>query len=736
MECISLDVKNNWALKLGNLRRLKKALDKYLEEELKISNSKFDRIDLPNLARKAQPEEIIKLFESIFYAIVNCPQKGVFIKRIMELEEPVQVQLMFFIQKIIGEDEDNPIQDSELFKKELDMLKNEKRKLTKQVTELEQELASTVEEKNRVNANFQQIKAENERLYADIDKKSVKEERHSTAIIFELRTRLNEKDESINELQKSIDKIKKQYEIEIAQLKDDLDISTAKVYQNMNADKTLQQYKKRLESLAGVKQKAADLQKQNENLIETINSQHLEIDSLSKFKKQAALLKEQMAKEKNRADTLSFNLENKEKMIKKYEKEVSDSRQKIQLLQSKIEENNLERQDSSHASEDSFVMQLERIEVVGSPRNASSKVRGSCISTAQEQLETILKDLNYQKTLVNSKKIEAKSLRESLQMSLEEMHGRCYDYESKIKQLESNNIILSDQIQIMSENVAEKEHDKIVQEQTMYELEEVKATKVTLLNDIKTLYADKDIINKKLIDGREEFFLLQKQLGGKEMRIRELELEMTLFKEKILAFEEKEKVYNQELTSMRRNSSTVTNSTQEYMTLERELIAIKNENNELQLRLNDKNNQIAEIMSEKVQVGKQFERQIEEINEKYREELDIKTREVMAQSEEAMNALFNQREQLAAKLQFERRNTMIGWQRAMSIRDPNMFVSEEIFKLRELLLEKEKEIARVAKNNKELKVCWKDSANLLKAVWRQLGDETKKIEEALKKRNY
>ena len=38
MECISLDVKNNWALKLGNLRRLKKALDKYLEEELKISN--------------------------------------------------------------------------------------------------------------------------------------------------------------------------------------------------------------------------------------------------------------------------------------------------------------------------------------------------------------------------------------------------------------------------------------------------------------------------------------------------------------------------------------------------------------------------------------------------------------------------------------------------------------------------------------------------------------------------
>ena len=145
------------------------------------------------------------------------------------------------------------------------------------------------------------------------------------------------------------------------------------------------------------------------------------------------------------------------------------------------------------------------------------------------------------------------------------------------------------------------------------------------------------------------------------MRTRELELETALFKERILAFEENEKVYNQELTSLRRNSSIGTNSTPEIMVLERELIAIRNENTELQMRLNDKNNQIAEISSSKKQLVKQFERQIQENNEKYKEEIDIKMREVMAQSEEAMNSLFNQREQLAAKLQFERRNTMIGW---------------------------------------------------------------------------
>ena len=45
----------------------------------------------------------------------------------------------------------------------------------------------------------------------------------------------------------------------------------------------------------------------------------------------------------------------------------------------------------------------------------------------------------------------------------------------------------------------------------MYELEEVKATKVALLNDNKNLYGEKDIINKKLVDGREEFFVLEER---------------------------------------------------------------------------------------------------------------------------------------------------------------------------------------------------------------------------------
>lgn len=749
MECISVDVKNNWALKLGNLRRLKKALDKYIEEELKISNSRFDRIDLPSLARKSQPEDIIKLIENILYAILNCPSKHLYIKRIMELEESMQVQLMFFIQKLMRDDEENPIQDNDLLAKEHEMLKSEKKKLSSQLHQLEQELTSEKEEKERLSVNLQQLKDENEKLYHDISRKSIQEERISSVFVTELKVRLNEKDQVISEMQHKTDQIKKKYENEIAQLKDDLDIATAKIYQNMNADKTLQQYKKRLEALAGIKQKADDLQKQNENLMETVNSQLAQIDNLSAYKKQVVLVKEQLTKEKNRADTYSFNCDNKDKIIKKFEKEILEYKQKISILESKNQELLLDLQESSQNSDESVSIkpenkivqpEIKKVTLNIQPLSPQIKLpdmfsRKSCLPTSHEQIEIALRELNHQKSITEVKKQEIKQYKERILMCQAELESRTYSLQGIINQLEQNNIILSDQIQVINDNLAERESDKVVHEQTMYELEEVKASKVSLLNEIKTLYADKDTIHKKYIETKEEFFSFQDQLNSKNMTIKELELDLKVYKEKILSFEEKEKVYNMEIASLRRNSVN-NNESQALMELERQMIALKSENSELTQRFNDYKERSKELLKNKEEAVEKLQGEIKENKEKFDEELEAKTKEIMAESEEAMNELFKQREQLAAKLQFERRNTMIGWQRAMSIKDPNMLVSEEIFKLREALVEKEKEIARLGKNNKELKTCWKDSAKLLKAVWKQLGDETKKIEDAVKKRNH
>ena len=738
MECITLDVKNNWALKLGNLRRLKKALDKYLEEELKFSNSKFDRIDLPRLARKAEPEDMVRLIESVLYAILNCPSKTVYIKRIMELNETMQVQLMFFIQKLMGDSEDAPMQDNEMVKKEYETMKAEKRKLSKQVGELEQELSSANDANLRLSTTVEQLKDENERLYEDISRKSVQEERISTAFVNELKVRLNEKEDSMAEMRKAVDKVKKQYENEIAQLKDDLDIANAKIYQNINADKTLQQYKKKLESLAGLKQNSDDLQRQNENLMQTVKSQLEQIDQMPGLKKQIAGLKELVLKEKSRADTLSFNLDTKEKMMKKYEKEIIEGKQKISILESKNQELLQELQESSQNSEDSFTIPADRKGGnLASQLNFSEAFspRKSCLPTSHEQIAKAMVELESQKSITENKKLEIKQYKESLKMCLEEMSSRLYSYQGVIKQLEENNCILSDQIQVINDSLAEKENDKVVHEQTMYELEEVKASKSALLNDFKALNTEKDSVSKRLAETKEDLAGLLALANSKEMSLKELEFEIKVLREKLQAADEKEKVYNVQIASLRENS-VLGHESQAVMDLERQVIALKNENSEIKLRFDEGKTRTNQIVRTKDETIEKLQQEIEENKEKFCEEIEVKTREIMAQSEEAMNELFKQREQLAAKLQFERRNTMIGWQRAMSVKDPTLLVSEEIFKLREALVEKEKEITRVSRNNKELKICWKDSAKLLKAVWKQLGDETRKIEDAVKKRHH
>ena len=212
MDYISLDVKENWALKLGNLRKLKKNLEKYTDEILKLSFSKFNNIDLSNIARKSSIEEIMKLLEFVMFCILNCPNKGAFIRKIMELDESAQIQLMYFIQKVMGEEDQGSKKESQQQQKELETLKTDKKRITDQLTILEQELALAHEEYAKLHSDFQQIRLENERMANELEKKSCQDTVEADSVLNDLKSKLTEKDNIVSELQKSLDKNKKHYE--------------------------------------------------------------------------------------------------------------------------------------------------------------------------------------------------------------------------------------------------------------------------------------------------------------------------------------------------------------------------------------------------------------------------------------------------------------------------------------------------------------------------------------------
>lgn len=703
MEGITKDVKNNWALKLGNLRRLKKGLDKYSEQELKVNNSKFERIDLPLIARTGNADEIMKLFEYVMLVIVSCPKKTVFVRRIMELEEDVQMHMMFFIQKVMGNEEE-PIQQQDAQKKELDALKAEKKKLSEQVLNLEQELTLAHEEYAALHSETHQVKMENEKLLFDLGRKNSKGLKSTQVTELELILKISEKDEVIDEMKKTLEKNRRKYENDISQLRDDLDIANNKLVDAVNNEKIIGQYKKRLENYSQIKQQLEDIQHQNENMNNKLNAQRIEIESLTLIKNQFNHIKEQFDQEKIKCETLSFRIENKEKQVKKLEKTLEDYKEKVVFLHQKI--NDLESADlyneNSHLSESSLAGHLLSV----------SKDRFK----VPEQVENLNKELEKYKSLLLESRAKKTRLKESKRMLNEDFSGSLLQLYSKfdtqqqfIDELENNNFYLSEEIQKLNEAIKSKETDSMLYTQALEELQELKISRANLISEYKDLLGEKEELLAQFGDLTSENLAFKSQISIKNNIIKDLESQTRSLEEKIQSLQE------------------TNNDNPDSLDLKYKRVALAAESrvSELQQRIKDLTNENNKTLEES-------QKQIKIAQEAYTQELKKKDEDVVRLTEEAINELMKHREQLVCKLQSERKNSIMNFQRAMSIRESPFSSNKEVFKLREILMNKEKEIAKLNRNNKELKKCWNHTAKLLKAVWKELGKETLKIEEAVK----
>lgn len=672
-----------------------------------MSSLKYDKIDLPLIARTGNAEEIIKLFEYVVLAIVNCPQKSVFVRRIMELEEDVQMHMMFFIQKVMGNDEE-PSMQKVAEKKEIDLLRAEKKKLNEKIFNLEQELTLAHEEYAVLHADTHQVKMENERLLFEIGKRNSKDRKGSDAKELDLILMISEKDETIEELKKVIEKNKRKYENEMNSLRDDLDITNNKLVDAVNNEKIITQYKKKLENFSQIKQQLEEIQRENENINKKFNAQRMEIENLTMLKGQFNVIKDQFDQEKIKCETLNFRLENKEKQVKKLEKSIEDYETKVSFLHQKI--NDLENEnifnENSHLSEGSLIGNYEKDHLAAS----RDKFRNA------EQVESLNKELNKYKSLLLECKAKKIQLKESRNMMIEDFSSVLSQLQSSVNvqqqyidELENNNVYLSEEIQKLNETVKSKETDLMVFNQTSEELKELKISRASLMSDYKNLLSEKEEMLTRLSELNSENMVLKSQINNKTNTVKDLEQQVKSLEEKILTLHESEQ-----------ESPGLVSSG-----YKRAAIAAELRISELQQRIKDltnENNKILENSQEQIKLAQ----------EAFTQELKKKDEEVVRLAEEAVNELMKQREQLVCQLQTERRNSIMNFQRAMSIRESPFSSNKEVFKLREVLMNKEKEISKLKRNNKELKKCWNHTAKLLKAVWKELGKETQKIEEAVK----
>ena len=564
-------------------------------------------------------------------------------------------------------------------------------------------------------------------------------DKESNAVCEELRGRLAEKDEVFFEMQKSYERAKKQFESEITQLRDELDIATSKILESSNLEKLLHQYKKRLEGFFPLKQQLEELQKLNDSLGETLRLQNTEIDGLVKIKAQFNSMKEALEKERNRAEMLSFSVEAKEKLIKKLEKSIAEYKQKVTYLTKRNEELMIDdRADSVQGSDDSFLY-LQNKESNGG--FLEIKWKNSMIHAISEDEERLLNENEKYKVIIAKKKEKLKSCKETGLMAMEEIGAMRFELKSyifnlevEITELQENNYILSEEIQKFSEQLKEKESDKLMYEQGFEELEEVKLSKMSLANDLKNLHTEKEQINKKYLEKADEFQRILHQINLKDSEFSEINLEVLVLKEELKSFREKEILYQKELESLKSNTVNIQDDSKHILEYEKESISLKSQISSLQIVAKENENKVHKLKEDYECELSSMRKKVDECKEEFEKELEKRNDEMTMQFEEAMTELTKQRELLAAKLQTERRNTVVNFHRHMSIKDPVAMIGQEIFKLREALADKEKEISKLTRNNREITKCWKQSAKLLKAVWKELGKETQKFQEAVSER--
>ncbi|OMJ74393.1 hypothetical protein SteCoe_26689 [Stentor coeruleus] len=737
IECLSPEPQNNWALRLANLKKLKKSLISYIDQELKIPYKRFDAVDLSGIARKEEPKDLLFLLELVVYAIVNSPYKEEFIKKIMDMDEECQTQFMFFIQKVLGEG-DSPLMDPNIKveNREVLILRTEKQRMAVQIEELLDELKGLKATNQKITQERDEFQLINTDLRNEISKKSRMYLTEFSADSNELELALAEKENKVMQLTNSLNDVKASSEKEMSKLRDELDVATSKIYQLSQAEKTLQQYKKRIETLSDIKIKMQEVQKQNDELKEQLEMKDLELERINTFKREIKVLKNDLANERKNTENANYKVETFKKEMKKKESEIEQLREKIYMAESKIKDLEFEGrgQESPQNSEDSMVFsKLSELEDVC--RTPLEVRRDNRRMTGNHDIEQARREKLVMQHKLLKAKAKSKAYKETSQMLNEELCQRKVETTIKLKQLESQLVALGSQFQVFSQNVSNAQNDKVKYEQCFYELEQLKNVKENLMGEVKKLYEEKDQTYQRLIECREQSMTLQNLINEKDLQLRQREITEKILNEKVQALTEKEKVSEEIIENLKQQKKEDSGDYMiRFVETEREVIALRSERSTLQLRLTEKEERLQEMFKDKVETIKKMEREHREFVERMKEENNRRMNQIINQCDEAITELQKERELVVAQLKIEKKNALQDWKKSTSL-EWVQNNKEENNKLKEEIVKKEKEIIKLTKSNQEIKRCWKDATKLLKAVWKELGNETQKIQNATKRYN-
>lgn len=603
--------RNDWHCRLNNLGHLVKGLKNFYSAELGVTEpSLFSAIDCPRIARHQHLPSLISLLELVIGGLVKCKSKEVFISRIMQLSEHVQADMMHFIQNTLEKLEKHM---NEAHGGDLQQQKQENRRLEQYLDEYLTALTEFAKRQEAAGLEQQRLVLQIEGLKDDFEQKSSKRvisaKENTSIIAAELEQEIELRDKKLRDLQTHVNDITRNYSMEVANLKDELDVYKDMEIKFSRTENQLESYRKQVEDYKTIKKQ---LQLATEEC-DALQTRVVELEALGSATNEQTLnyYKNKYSEEREKAAQLTHSLEEREKSLKevseakrKLEDQKIVQRNEIRLLNEEIETC---RYPLDRDSDDSFISISKGLQ--NDLEDQVKKLeRENKLLKAQGDQNPLIDELtaDYDKLLIAKKGLEEKlrtertnqqELARQLQFVQKE-YAECQEVTSgKLAELQNELVAASEQ-SAQHQRELERLHHELA------DFDKIKTERDIHVVDLKALFKEKDQLTQRLLELKEETHTQQTRCISLEVTLKAAERETEKLDNSMKEAKESERIALNELEVLKKHQGGTTSESEKikFLELQRDSLKQESEIASLKLTLHERDDSLMLLQREKERV--------------------------------------------------------------------------------------------------------------------------------------
>lgn len=406
---IKADTGSNWRLKVSNLKKIVKTVQEFYSQAVGHQLNDSQLPDVTAIVERSDAKELGILLQLVLGCAVNSDDKHEYIRRIMQMEESVQLSVMKAIQELMAKEAQSQPQDAKPdasdqqknSSEEMRKLREERDIYAQRCHGFDQQVMVLLEEKSHLQAEidrlserlnqaesledpsalkdwpnfllstpagrrYQLLQRQAEQLQEDFYRSETARE--------EFRIKFEELEREVFDLQQKNEKLTSLTE-EARNLKDEVDVLRHNSEKVGKLESSLETYKKKLEEMNDVKMRLKMVEEYNTSYMQQNMELEEELKRNAVFKTQVELYKKQLqdaqtksSDETKRADKAEFESKRMQEKLTALQREkerlteernsLKEMNEELRCLQNQQTSENVDMADNPSSTSDLELMSL------------------------------------------------------------------------------------------------------------------------------------------------------------------------------------------------------------------------------------------------------------------------------------------------------------------------------------------------------------------------------------------